>query len=60
MNVVLFIMCAIVLVVLYRTDFVLKKIFRIEEPSQELILKIKYILLIVATLIFVAAVLLNK
>ncbi len=57
---VLFILCAIVLIVLYRTKAVLKMFFKIEEPSEELLLRIKYILLVVATILFIAAVILNK
>ena len=57
---VLFILCAIVLIVLYRTKAVLKMFFKNEEPSEELLLRIKYILLVVATILFIAAVILNK
>lgn len=59
-KVVLLVLCAVVLVVLYRTEAVLKNVFRIEEPSQGLIMKIKYILLVVASFMFIAAILLNK
>ena len=59
-KVVLLVLCAVVLVVLYRTEAVLKKVFRIEEPSQALIMKTKYILLVVASFMFIAAILLNK
>ena len=56
---VLLILCAIVLIVLYRTEVVLKKLFGIEQPSPELILRIKYILFVVTTLLFIAAVVLS-
>lgn len=59
-NVVLFILCAIVLIVLYRPKAVLKMFFRTEEPSDALLLRIKYILLVVATVLFIAAMILNK
>ena len=56
---VLLVLCAIILIVLYRMEAVLKKLFGIEEPSPELKLKIKYILFVVTTLLFIAAVVLS-
>ena len=59
LKILLLILCAVIIFVLYRTEFVLKKIFRCGEVSRSLEMKIKLILLAAATVLFIAVIIIK-
>lgn len=59
-KIVLLIICALALLVTFRTENILRSVFRVESPTAKMLLKTKLITLIVTAALFITVFLIFK
>ncbi|MBQ7573094.1 MAG: hypothetical protein IJT23_02410 [Clostridia bacterium] len=60
LKIAMLIICALALIVTFRTENILKTFFRVESPSDKTILKTKSITLLITIALFILAMLIFK
>ena len=55
-NILVILLSAMVLIMTFKADAICKKVLKTEEPSQDMVLRVKMLALVIAVIAFIAAI----